>query len=42
MTRSRKKKRWIAALGLLLWLGIPAEAHVGDRVYPIPYLAESR
>ncbi len=40
MTRSRKKKRWIAALGLLLWLGIPAEAHVGDRVYPIPYLSD--
>ena len=40
MTRSRKKKGWIAALGLLLWLALQAGAHVGDRLYPIPYLSD--
>ena len=27
-------------LGLLLWLAIQAEAHVGDRLYPIAYLSD--
>ncbi len=34
------KKLFSSTLGLLLWLGIQAEAHVGDRLYPIPYLSD--
>ena len=40
MTRVRTSKQWRASLVLLLGLGLSAEAHLGDRVYPIPYLTD--
>ena len=33
------RKYWQTALGMLLWLPA-AGAHVGDRLYPIPYLGD--
>ena len=42
MTRVRIRKQWHAALFLFLGLGLSAraEAHLGDRVFPIPYLSD--
>ena len=40
MTRVRIRKRWHAPLVLLLGLALSAEAHLGDRLYPIPYLSD--
>ncbi len=46
MTRTRTRKQLNASLVLLLWLAISAglsaraEAHVGDRVFPIAYLSD--
>ena len=40
MTRFRIRKQWRAALVLLLGSALPSEAHVGDRLYPIPYLSD--
>ncbi len=37
---NRIRKQWHAALGLLLWLPASASAHVGERLYPIPYLSD--
>ena len=34
------KKQWCAALVLLLGSGLSTEAHLGERVYPIPYLSD--
>ena len=36
----RIKKLCYPTLGLLLWLALQAGAHVGDRLYPIPYLSD--
>ncbi len=40
MTRVCTKKPWRAALVLLLGLAMSSGAHLGDRVYPIPYLSD--
>ena len=40
MTRVRIRKQWCAALVLLLGSGLSTKAHLGDRVYPIPYLSD--
>ena len=37
---NRIRKQWHAALGMLLWLPASASAHVGERLYPIPYLSD--
>ena len=37
---NRTRKRCHAALGLLLWLQVSAGGHVGERLYPIPYLSD--
>ena len=36
----RIEKRWRPALALILWTGVSAGAHSGDRAYPIPYLSD--
>ena len=40
MNRTGIEKGWRSALGLILWTGVAAGAHSGDRAYPIPYLSE--
>ena len=40
MSHTPITKLWRAVLGLLLSLAMSADAHVGDRVYPIAYLSD--
>ena len=40
MNRIRIEKGWRPALALILWTGVAAGAHSGDRAYPIPYLSD--
>ena len=40
MTRIGPKKGWCLALCLVLSLTMSTGAHVGDRVYPIPFLSD--
>ena len=40
MSHNPITKLWPSALGLLLSLAMSADAHVGDRVYPIAYLSD--
>ena len=40
MTGLRIKKRCRLPLGLVLWVAVPAAAHTGDRVFPIPELTD--
>ena len=40
MALGHTKKQWCAALVLLLGSGLSTEAHLGERVYPIPYLSD--
>ena len=40
MNRIRIERGWRLTLGLILWTGVGAAAHSGDRAYPIPYLSD--
>ena len=39
-TRVHIKKQWLPAFVMLLGFRLSVEAHLGDRVYPIPYLTD--
>ena len=40
MSRNRITRLWLPTLGMLLWFGMSARSHVGDRVYPVTYLSD--